>query len=260
MKTTSLRLGAAALAVAAALATVAAAPALAAGATTARAPAAGAAIAEAPVAPYDFSGCPDIPAGVDAARWKCEVQTASGSLRLGSRDVPALAPMTITFAEGPMPDGGKGQVWGSLRGGASTVPGGLLGNASADRSPLLGLSLQPEYGGRSDFYSVGDSMGLFTLRYRAVSPLLPRGCVIGGGDTPVEIRLKRVGDSEWVSKNPPVIKWAAVDTAFTVPAATGCGPMTRLVNDRLGLPATTGNKITLSGEYTFRTYDQLPAR
>ncbi|MFF4318651.1 hypothetical protein [Streptomyces sp. NPDC001568] len=211
-------------------------------------------------AAYDFSDCPALPAGVDAARWKCELHTASGSLRLGDRDVPALAPMTLTFAEGPMPDGSNGQAWGSLRGTPSAVPGGLLGNAAADRSPLLGLSLEPEYGGRSDFYSVGDSMGFFTLRYRAVSPLLPRGCVIGAGDTPIEIRLKRVGDSERVSKNPPIIKYAATDTEFGVPAATGCGPMTRLVNERLGLPATTGNKITLSGEYTYKTYDQLTVR
>ncbi|MGW7311786.1 hypothetical protein [Streptomyces sp. NPDC054854] len=223
--------------------------------------AAGASAAPRSAAPaYDFSDCPAIPAGADAARWKCELHTASGSLRLGNRDIPALAPMTLTFAEGPMPDGSNGQVWGSLRSKPSTVPGGLLGNASADRSPLLGLSLQPEYGGRSDFYSVGDSMGFFTLRYRAVSPLLPHGCTIGAGDTPIEIRLKRVGDSERVSKNPPVIKYAAADTEFGVPAATGCGPMTRLVNDRLGLPATTGNKISLSGEYTYKTYDQLTVR
>ncbi|MFD8286952.1 hypothetical protein ACFV2B_01800 [Streptomyces lavendulae] len=237
MQTTTLRRAAAALGLTAALAGLAVAPALA---------------AEAPS--YDFTDCPAIPAGVDATRWKCEVLTATGSMRLGSRDVPELAPMTITHAEGPLPDGTNGQVWGALRGGPTAVPGGLLGHGR------LPLSLQPEYGGRSDFYSVGDSMGLFTLRYRAVSPLLPRDCVIGGDGTPIEIRLKRVGTSEWISKNPPVIKFAATDTAFTAPAATGCGPLTRLVNDRLGLPAQSGNTITLSAVYTFKTYDQLPPR
>ncbi|MFB0628105.1 hypothetical protein [Streptomyces sp. AB3(2024)] len=237
MQTTTLRRAAASLGLAAALAGLAVAPALA---------------GEAPS--YDFTDCPAIPAGVDATRWKCEVLTATGSMRLGSRDVPELAPMTITHAEGPLPDGTNGQVWGALRGGPTAVPGGLLGHGH------LPLSLQPEYGGRSDFYSVGDSMGLFTLRYRAVSPLLPPGCVIGGGEAPIEIRLKRVGKSEWISKNPPVIKFAATDTAFTAPAATGCGPLTRLVNDRLGLPAQSGNAITLSALYTFKTYDQLPPR
>ncbi|MFD8979072.1 hypothetical protein [Streptomyces sp. NPDC059564] len=233
MQTTTLRRGAAALALAATLTGLAVAPALAA------------------TPSYDFGDCPAIPAGVDATRWKCEVLTATGSLHLGSRDVPELAPMTITHAEGPLPDSTKGQVWGALRGGPTPVPGG---------PPGLGLALQPEYGGRSDFYSVGDEMGLFTLRYRVVSPLLPPSCVIGGDDTPIELRLKRVGSSEWVSKNPPVIKFAATDTAFKVPAATHCGPLGRLLNTRLGLPAQTGNTITLSAVYTFKTYDQLPAR
>lgn len=244
MHTTTLRRWAAALALSATLTGLAVAPALAA----------------APAPSYDFGDCPVIPSGVDAARWKCEVLTATGSMRLGSRDVPELAPMTITHAEGPMPDGTKGQVWGALRGGPTTVPGGLLGDPSADRSRLLSLALEPEYGGRSDFYSVGENMGLFTLRYRAVSPLLRQGCVIGGGEAPIEIRLKRIGSSEWVSKNPPVVKFTAADTAFTAPAATGCGPIGRLLNDRLGLPAQTGNTITLSALYTYKTYDQLSAR
>lgn len=216
--------------------------------------------ADTPPAPaYDFSDCPDIPAGVDAARWKCEVLTATGSLTLGNRTLPELAPMTITHAEGPMPDGSNGQVWGGLRAAPTAVPGGLLGTPAADLGPRLALSLQPEYGGRSDFYSVGNDMGLFTMRFRAVSPLLPQGCVIGA-DTPVEIRLKRTGASQWVSKNPPVIKFDAYDDAFGVPAADGCGPLGRLVNNRLGLPATTGNAIALSAYYTFKTYDQLPPR
>ncbi|MCX5377060.1 hypothetical protein [Streptomyces sp. NBC_00091] len=213
-----------------------------------------------PTPSYDFSDCPAIPAGVDAAKWKCEVLTATGSLKLGDRTLPEFAPMTITHAEGPMPDGSKGQVWGALRSAATAVPGGLFDNPGAQHSPALGLSVQPEYGGRSDFYTVGNDMGLFTLRYRLLSPLLPEGCVIGGGDAPIELRLKRVGKSEWLSKNPPVIKFAAADDAFAVPAAEGCGPLGRVVNDKLGLPAKTGNSISLSALYTFKTYDQLPPR
>ncbi|WP_405780460.1 hypothetical protein [Streptomyces sp. NBC_00859] len=44
------------------------------------------------------------------------------------------------------------------------------------------------------------------------------------------------------------------------PAAGGCGPLGGLVDDRLGVPAAAGNTITLSAQYTFRTYDQLPPR
>ncbi|WP_284347862.1 MULTISPECIES: hypothetical protein [unclassified Streptomyces] len=257
-RSSTVRRGAAGLAFAAAVA------ALVAGAASAPAVA-----ADAPPAPsYDFSDCPDIPAGVDAASWKCEVLTATGPLTLGSRSIPELAPMTITHAEGPMPDGSAGQVWGAMRSAPAAVPGGLLGNTAdrnatdrnaADHNPLSALSLQPEYGGRSDFYPAGDTMGLFTMRFRVVSPLLPHGCVIGA-DKPVELHLKRDGDSEWVSKNPPVIKFVAYDDAFTAPAAEGCGPLGKLVNDRFGLPAAAGNAITLNAQYTFKTYDQLPPR
>ncbi|MGW0748350.1 hypothetical protein [Streptomyces sp. NPDC002587] len=221
----------------------------------------GVAGAAGPAPSYDFGDCPALPSGVDAARWKCEVLTATGSLTLGSRTLPELAPMTITHAEGPLADGAAGQVWGALRGGPTDVPGGILGVPAGHHNPRLGrLSLQPEYGGRSDFYSVGDGMGLFTLRFRAIGPALPDGCVIGAGETPIEIRLKRTGTSQWVSKNPPVIKFDARDDTFTAPAATGCDPLGRLLNDRLGLPSATGNSITLSAHYTFKTYDQLPPR
>ncbi|MEU1532585.1 hypothetical protein [Streptomyces fagopyri] len=220
---------------------------------------AGAATAAPPAVPYGFGDCPAIPAGVDAARWKCEVLTATGSLTLGSRTVPELAPMTLTHAEGPLPDGSDGQVWGALRSASTPVPGGLLGTGTPGHGPLLPLALRPEYGGRSDFYSTGNSLGLFTLRFRALSPLLPHGCVIGG-DAPVELRLRRAGDSEWESQDPPVIRFDAYDDTFTAPAAVGCGPLGRLVDDRLGLPRTAGNAITLSARYTFRTYDRLPAR
>lgn len=246
----TVRRGSAALAVAATLA-----------ATVTFAAGAPAVAADGPATPpYDFSDCPDLPTGVDAAQWKCEVLTATGSLTLGSRTVPELAPMTITHAEGPLPDGSDGQVFSALRGTRTAVPGGLLGDTTADHKPLLSLALRPEYGGRSDFYSVGNSMGLFTLRFRVLSPLLPHGCVIGAGDAPIELHLQRAGGSEWVSKNPPVIKFDAYDDAFAAPAAKGCGPLGGLVNDRLGLPATAGNAITLSAYYTFKTYDQLPPR
>ncbi|MFJ7272653.1 hypothetical protein ACIQV3_39515 [Streptomyces sp. NPDC099050] len=169
--------------------------------------------------------------------------------------------MTLTHAEGPMPDGSRGQIWGALRSEPTPVPGGLLGNtpAGGPHNPLMSLTLQPEYGGRSDFYSDGNNLGLFTVRYRAVGPLLPQGCVIGA-DAPLELRLQRLGNSRWISKNPPVIAFDAKDDTFAVPAATGCGPLERLVNNRLGLPAPQGNTMALSATYTFMTYDQLPNR
>ncbi|WP_051576498.1 hypothetical protein [Streptomyces sp. Tu 6176] len=137
---------------------------------------------------------------------------------------------------------------------ATPVPGGPTGTAQAGPAPLTGLSLQPEYGGRSDFYT-----GRFSLRFRLVSPLLPRSCVIGA-DAPVDFALKRPSPSEWLSTNPPVIRFSAYDDTFAAPAPGHCGPLTRILGRRLGLPAPTGNLMSYDAIYTFRTYDTLPAR
>ncbi|MCF3129535.1 hypothetical protein [Streptomyces olivochromogenes] len=246
----TVRRGAAGLAVAAVLATTAVG--------AAGAPALAADTPADSVPTFAFGDCPDLPAGVDPAQWRCEVLTATGSLTLGNRTVPALAPMTITHAEGPLPDGSAGQVFGALRAAPTAVPGGLLGIPGTDHGRALALSLRPEYGGRSDFYSTGDSLGLFTMRFGLHGRLLPKGCTIGA-DTPVELRLRRVGGAERVSKNPPIIKFDAYDDTFGVPSAQGCGPLGRLLDDRLGLPAATGNSLSLTAYYTYRTYDQLPS-
>ncbi|MEV6018830.1 MULTISPECIES: hypothetical protein [unclassified Streptomyces] len=204
----------------------------------------------APATVTDFSDCPTLPAGADPARWRCEVHTAAPLLTMGTIQV-ALAPITMTHAEGPMPDGADGQVWGAMHNAPTAVPGGLTGTAAGDHAGLLRLAIQPVYGGRSDFYT-----GQFSLRLRLSSPLLSHGCTIGA-DAPIDFRLKRSGPSEWVSQDPPVIKFSAYDDAFTAPAAEHCGPLTSALNRRLGLPAPTGNLMTYDATYTFRTYDDL---
>ncbi|WP_330338848.1 hypothetical protein [Streptomyces sp. NBC_00557] len=199
-----------------------------------------------------FGDCPPLPDGVDPARWRCEVHTAAPRLTLG--DVTGgLAPITMTHAEGPMPDGGKGQVWGAMHSSPTAIPGGLTGIPAGDRA-TAGLAIQPEYGGRSDFYT-----GQLSLRFRLTGPLLPHSCAIGA-DAPVDFRLKRSGPSTWVSQDPPVIEFSAYDDTFTVPAAEHCGPLTGLLDRRLGLPATEGNLLSYDASYTFKTYDQLPPR
>ncbi|MFH8221233.1 hypothetical protein ACH4C2_15920 [Streptomyces sp. NPDC018057] len=203
--------------------------------------------------PTDFRDRPALPAGVDPAAWRCEVHAAAPRLSMGGLAV-TLAPITMTHAEGPLPDGTPGQVWGAMHSAATPVPGGLTGTAQAGPAPLTGLSLQPEYGGRSDFYT-----GRFSLRFRLVSPLLPRSCVIGA-DAPVDFALKRPSPSEWLSTDPPVIRFSAYDDTFAAPAPGHCGPLTRILGRRLGLPAPTGNLMSYDAIYTFRTYDTLPAR
>lgn len=201
----------------------------------------------------DFSDCPALPAGVDPARWRCEVHTAAPRLTVGKVTV-TLAPITMTHAEGPLPDGARGQVWGAMHSAPTALPDGVLGTTQGERARRPRLAIQPEYGGRSDFYT-----GQFSLRFRLMSPRLPQGCTIGAG-APVDFQLKRSGPSQWISTNPPLIRFSAYDDTFAAPAAENCGPMAGPLNRRLGLPAPSGNLMTYDATYTFRTYDQLPTR
>nr|BFD86570.1 hypothetical protein StreXyl84_59710 [Streptomyces sp. Xyl84] len=203
--------------------------------------------------PAGFGDCPALPAGVDPAAWRCEVHTASPRLAMGSLAV-TLAPITMTHAEGPLPDGSPGQVWGAMHSAATPVPGGPTGSAAAGRTPLLGLAIHPEYGGRADFYT-----GRFSLRFRLTGPLVPRDCAIGA-DEPVDFALKRPSPSEWISTDPPLIRFSAYDDTFAAPAAEHCGPLTKALDRRLALPAPSGNLMSYDATYTFRTYDRLPAR
>lgn len=239
-KTTATRPGSPLLRRATAAATAAGVAALAAVAVGAPGVAHAAPVAAATPA-TDFSDCPALPDGVDPARWKCEVHTAAPRLTMGEVTV-TLAPITMTHAEGPLPDGGNGQVWGAMHGAPTAVPG------------VRDLAIRPEYGGRSDFYT-----GEFSLRFRLLGPLLKKGCTVGAGE-PVDFRLKRSGPSTWVSQDPPVIEFSAYDDTFSAPAAEHCGPLTGALNRRLGLPAAEGNLMSYDASYTFRTYDRLTAR
>ncbi|MGW3147179.1 MULTISPECIES: hypothetical protein [Streptomyces] len=200
----------------------------------------------------DFSDCPALPAGADPARWRCEVHTAAPLLTMGKVTV-TLAPIAMTHAEGPLPDGTNGQVWGAMHSTPTAVAGGFPA-AVGEHERLWGLAIQPEYGGRSDFYT-----GRFSLRFRLLSPLLAPNCTIGA-NAPIDFQLKRSGPSQWVSQDPPLIKFSAYDDTFSAPAAEHCGPLAKVLNQRLGLPAASGNLMTYDAAYTFKTYDQLPAR
>lgn len=198
-----------------------------------------------------FRDCPPLPTGADPARWRCEVHTAAPQLTVGKVSV-TLAPITMTHAEGPMPDGSEGQVWGALHSAPTAIPGGLNGTATGEGAGQHRLAIKPEYGGRSDFYT-----GTLSLRFRLSSPLLSHGCTIGAS-APVDFHWKRSGPSEWISQDPPLIKFSAYDDTFAAPAAEDCGPLTAPLNRRLGLPAATGNLMAYDATYTFRMYDQLP--
>ncbi|TJZ56153.1 hypothetical protein FCH28_11565 [Streptomyces piniterrae] len=201
---------------------------------------------------FDFRDCPALPAGADPAKWRCEVFVMHSSIKLGALDIRTLAPMAATNAEGPLPDGGKGQVFGGLRAGPTRVD-----NAPA---PFGGaLRLLPQYAGFSDFYSDGVHRGALDMKFRLQHPMLDEHCTIGADADPVKLRFLQDGTTEWVSKEPPILRFAVHDTAFAAPRSYGCGPLGKLVDRRLGLPAPSGqSKISATAFYTFRSYDRLP--
>ncbi|WP_344071954.1 hypothetical protein [Streptomyces crystallinus] len=211
----------------------------------------------------DYRDCPaELPAGVDRKEWRCEVTVGYSHFALGGIAVPDMKPITLTHAEGPMPDGKPGQVFGTLRAEPTPVPGGLLGRKAEQGgpNPLLGLAIQPEYGGYADFLGTGTDKGALDLKFRLVSPLLGERCAIGTDTRPVALHLRKDGPSTWLSKNPPLVRFSAYDRDLTVPAATGCGPLTPWVNHHFGLPAKAAeSSVTYTAYYTFKTYDELPA-
>jgi hypothetical protein len=202
-----------------------------------------------PPASFDFRDCPPLPAGARPDRWRCEVLVATGRLQLGKVAVPAIAPITVTHAEGPLPDGTTGQVFGALRAGRADVPGGLLRrHGPGGHNPLLHLGLHTEYAGYADLVD----RSVMDVRLRLVNPLLGRRCVIGA---PLRLTLSRDGDSEWLSRNPPLIRFRLYDRSFALPAASGCGPLRGLVDQRFGLPSAAGaNEVYFTAYYTFRMY------
>lgn len=189
---------------------------------------------------FSFSDCPRLPAHADPSQWRCEVMIATGQLSLGSLELPAIAPMTITHAEGKL-NGVDAQVFGRLRGALTSVAGGLL-------------QVTPRYAGQADFFQHGDIKGSVTLRFELRGPLLPRSCVVD----PLRTELRQVGDTTVVSTQPPVLAFSMVDDALTVPAARHCGPLTGLLNRRAGLPGP--GQLRLDTQYSYLGYDALPDR
>jgi hypothetical protein len=202
-----------------------------------------------PPASFDFRDCPPLPAGARPDRWRCEVLVATGRLQLGKVAVPAIAPITVTHAEGPLPDGTTGQVFGALRAERTEVPGGLLRrHGPGGHNPLLHLGLRTEYAGYADLVD----RSAMDVRLRLINPLLGRRCLIGD---PLRLTLSRDGDSEWLSRDPPLIRFRLYDRSFALPAASGCGPLRGLVDRRFGLPAAAGaNEVYFTAYYTFRMY------
>ncbi|GAA2085183.1 hypothetical protein GCM10009801_46760 [Streptomyces albiaxialis] len=190
-----------------------------------------------------FADCPsraELPEGADPEKWRCEVMSATGSLKLGRISIPLKKPVTVTHAEGRI-DGEFHQVFGGLKAAPIRVP----------RTPL---SLSLRYGGYFDFHTNDQRMGELDLTFGLSAPGLPRRCSIGGGSQDaVHLILKAVGEPE------PGEMPEAVDSSFTVPRTSGCGPFGPVLDKAIDLPSPSGeNAISLNGERQIRPYAELP--
>jgi hypothetical protein len=186
---------------------------------------------------------------------------ADGSLGIGDLAAIGVHLTAVTHAEGRMPDGSSGQVFGGFRAAPAEVPGGLLGLGGGRLSGLpqqVGprLTLQPTAVGPIDFLSPS---GAAPLSFRLAGPFLGRDCAIGSTSAPVDVALARVpGSAGWISQDPPVMKFDAADTTFALPAGQGCGFLGPFLDQRLGLPSASGrNKLSVTAYYSFKTYDKL---
>jgi len=190
---------------------------------------------------FDYSDCPALPAGLDPAAWRCEVHLASGQATFG--DVTTAIPaLRLTHAEGKLPDGTTGQIWGGLRSGSTVIPG-------------TAVRLRVRYGGYADLVGNGPDPGGVYMEFALSGPLLAPGCTIGTDAAPVKTHMSRVGPTNILSTDPPVIAFTLQDSNVAMPAAQRCGPFGGLLNRRFGLPSTA--TVTLDAMYSYKYYDQI---
>lgn len=199
---------------------------------------------------FDFRDCPQLPKGVDPVKWRCEVLVADGTVTAGGAALPFQF-TAVTHAEGPMPDGTPGQVFGGFRAARLPVPGRQSGDG---RGPKLWM--QPRLAAVPDFYS---QSGAMSLTFQLTGPRLGEDCSIGTADAPVQAAAGRVpGSTRWVSQDPPIIAFQVQDVTLAVPEVSGCGREAEELNRRFGLPSASGaNRLEGNVFYSFKTYDQL---
>jgi hypothetical protein len=207
--------------------------------------------AQTAVPTFDYSDCPQLPAGVDPAKWRCEVLVGTGTAALGGAAVP-FDFTRVTHAEGPMPDGTPGQVFGGFRAARLPVPGRQWGDGHGPK-----LWIQPHLTAVPDFYS---QTGAMSLTFQLTGPRLGDHCTIGTTAAPVQVAAARVpGTTQWLSQDPPIITFQVLDQAFAAPTVSGCGRAEAAeLNRRFDLPSPSGeNQLSGTIYYSFKTYDQL---
>jgi hypothetical protein len=197
-------------------------------------------------ASYDFSDCPALPADLDPTGWRCEVHLATGEVTAGRLRLSGI-PMRLVHAEGPLPDGTTGQIFGTLWSRPAVVH-------DAGRR----LTVQVRYAGYADLVGNGPDPGGLYLMLAVRGPGLGDHCTIGTPADPIRTHAARVGDTTTIPTDPPIRQFTLQDTAFTVPAASRCDGHDRWLDSQFGLPSAAGNTLTLKTAYTYQMYSSRP--
>jgi len=180
---------------------------------------------------FDFSECPAPPPGADPGTWRCESFVSQGKLTIRDRVIP-LGEMRLVFSEGHL-CGQPAEVFGALHHAPASVPG------------VPGATIQLRYGGYSNFQSNGARRGELDVYAVVRHPLLPKDCSIGTLSSPLHtvVHDDPAIPRTVVSDSPPTFHVGVVDPDLALPSVTGCGPLGRLLDWRLGLPSPSGENV-----------------
>jgi hypothetical protein len=213
----------------------------------------------------------------------------TGSITLGSIVTPVLRPVNVQFGFYTGPDqtyyadvlppiAGTGALLSTR---PDLLPESLttgLGCATTTSKTVKALCTKAEnYGGKYlDVYALAQSDGPITdfdllswtqpTKFKLINPLLGNNCYIGTLGHPVMLAPQLSINSGGVETDPNPTKHpdtevlatnsTATATGFSVPGVSGCGPggvaniaIDEALDATSGLPAATGNSLTLTGEF-----------
>ncbi|MEO5878165.1 MAG: hypothetical protein ABIS86_15175 [Streptosporangiaceae bacterium] len=195
----------------------------------------------------DFAACPTLPTNASRLLWACvSLNIVGGEFKLGNID-QQISPLRINTAIG-------------LLDGKITTIGGGSGGTTAAKAPagftIPGLgSLEITIEQAGDLPGTGPIPTSLPLKVHVVHPLVGSKCYVGSDADPISIKPTLTDPRIQLFGSVPVIRAGIGDSTFGVPAATGCGLFTGLINAVIGLPSPAGsNKATLDLVVRIRNY------
>jgi hypothetical protein len=197
-----------------------------------------------------FDRCPR----ADPAVTGCAViRSTDGSIAASAHRLP-LAGADVTVEGGITEDGRfvPPLTGPALTAKPVTVPGGLFGTDLPYRLNTVKATIEQVGPVSYDFFTYSLTAA---VRIHFTNPLLGSNCAIGSAASPIALSLPVTTPGTLTA--PPGTYFAVEgqvqrDTAFAVPAATGCGvvaqsTVTKAINQNLGLPSPAGaNDATLT--------------